>query len=153
MNTHDFYMKEAIKQGEMAFQAGEVPVGAVLVYQDKIIARSYNQREKKQSPIAHAEMLVIEEGASFLKNRRLKDCVLYVTLEPCPMCAGALIMAQVKACYFGAYDEKQGCCGSVYMIPQDPVFYHQTNLVGGIMEKECRDLLQRFFIIKREERN
>ncbi len=147
----DDFMREAIKEGKIAFSKGEVPVGAVLVHQNSIIARGHNLREEKQSPLAHAEMLVIEEGAKILKTRRLQDCILYVTLEPCPMCAGALLMSQVKTCIFGAYDRRQGCCGSIYSICEDPAFYHQTSVIGGVMEKECKELLQTFFAKKRRK--
>jgi len=140
------YMREALR--EAALDENEVPVGAVVVYDGKIIARAHNERESGH-PFAHAEMLAMERACRVLGNRRLHGCTLYVTLEPCPMCAGALVMAETDACVFGAYDPRQGCCGSVYTLPQDPAFFHRVRCAGGVLEGECRDLLSRFFKDKR----
>ncbi|NLB90525.1 MAG: nucleoside deaminase [Clostridiales bacterium] len=146
-----FYMKKALEQAHIAFEHAEVPVGAIMVYQGEIIASAYNRREEKKDPLAHAEILVIAKAAEKLSTRRLTGCTLYVTLEPCPMCAGALLMAQIDQCVFGAYDSRQGCCGSIYNVAEDPAFYHHTVLIGGVLEKESQELLQRFFAQRREE--
>ena len=138
----EIFMEEALR--EAAMDENEVPVGAVVVYQGQIIARAHNEREAGH-PFAHAEMLAMERACRALGNRRLHGCALYVTLEPCPMCAGALMMAEADACVFGAYDPRQGCCGSVYTLPQDPAFYHHVPCAGGVLEDRSRALLRRFF--------
>ena len=140
-------MQEALAQARAS--GSDVPVGAVIVYQGEIIARAHNERETGDYPFAHAEMLCMQRACEKLHTRRLRDCTLYVTLEPCPMCAGAMVMAQLGKCVFGAYDEKQGCCGSVYDLPHDPAFFHRTQCLGGVMEKECAELLRTFFSGKR----
>ena len=136
------FMEEALR--EAAADENEVPVGAVVVYQGRVIARAHNKREANH-PFAHAEMLAMERACQALGNRRLHGCTLYVTLEPCPMCAGALMMAELDGCVFGAYDPRQGCCGSVYTLPQDPAFFHRVSCVGGVLEEQCGALLRRFF--------
>ena len=143
------FMAEALREAQM--DENEVPVGAVVVYQGKIIARAHNQREA-DSPFAHAEMLAMERASRYLGSRRLHGCTLYVTLEPCPMCAGALLMAEMDACVFGAWDPRQGCCGSVYTLPQDPAFGRKTVCVGGVMEDACARALRRFFSARREQK-
>ena len=139
-------MREALLEAEK--DENEVPVGAVVVYQNQIIARAHNQRQDGR-PFAHAEMLAMQQACDFLHSRRLRGCTLYVTLEPCPMCAGALIMAEVDRCVFGAWDARQGCCGSVYALPEDPAFFHRVSCIGGVLENECQLPLQRFFQRKR----
>lgn len=140
------YMLEALAEARR--DPGEVPVGAVVVHDGRIIARAHNERGETQ-PFAHAEILAMERAARALGRRRLHGCTLYVTLEPCPLCAGGLILAQVDACVFGAYDEKQGCCGSVYTLPEDPAFSHRVRCTGGVMAAECAALLPAFFRGKR----
>ena len=140
------FMLEALK--EAVLDPNEVPVGAVVVYQNEVIAKAHNEREHG-NPFAHAEMLAMERAAKRLGTRRLHGCTLYVTLEPCPMCAGALLMAQADRCVFGAYDPKQGCCGSVYTLPEDPAFSHAAKCAGGVMEEVCQKQLQEFFARKR----
>ena len=140
------YMRLALE--EAVKDQNEVPVGAVIVKDGCVIASAHNERESG-NPFAHAEMLAMERAARAIGDRRLSGCTLYVTLEPCPMCAGAMVMAQLEACVFGAFDERQGCCGSVYMLPQDPAFYHRTKVIGGVLEKECADVLKHFFESKR----
>ncbi len=149
MTDHERYMRMALAEAELAAAQGEVPVGAVIVRGGEILARTHNRREQTQDPTAHAEMLAIREAAAKLSDRRLSGCTLYVTLEPCPMCAGALVMAKLAACYFGANDERQGCVESVYAIPADPAFYHRVPCVGGLLEAECKALLQTFFETRR----
>ena len=146
MCDHEDYMRLALK--EAVKDLNEVPVGAVVVRNGEILATAHNQRESGD-PFAHAEILAMKTAAEKLGDRRLKDCVMYVTLEPCPMCAGAMVMAQLGKCVFGAYDERQGCCGSVYMLPEDPAFFHRTQCIGGVLEKDCAALLQSFFEKKR----
>lgn len=139
-------MGEALR--EALLSENEVPVGAVVVKDGRIIARAHNERESEK-PFAHAEILAMERACDALGTRRLTGCTLYVTLEPCPLCAGGMILAQLDQCVFGAYDEKQGCCGSVYDLPEDPCFSHRVQCAGGVMEKECRDILKDFFQKKR----
>lgn len=126
----------------------EVPVGALIVKDGRIIARAHNERQGEK-PFAHAEMLAMEQACRVLGSRRLHGCVLYVTLEPCPMCAGGMLMAELDACVFGAYDARQGCCGSVYTLPEDPAFFHRVRCIGGVMETECARLLRDFFESRR----
>ncbi len=149
MSDHERYMRAALQEARLAAAEGEVPVGAVIVRGGEIIASVHNTREQENDPTAHAEILAIRRAASVLGTRRLSDCTLYVTLEPCPMCAGALIMAKLAACYFGASDARQGCVESVYCIPSDPAFYHQVPCYGGLLEAESQALLQTFFAERR----
>ena len=135
-------MQEALR--EAVKSPVEVPVGAIVVKDGKIIARAHNEREGGH-PFAHAEMLAMERACEALGERRLHGCTLYVTWEPCPMCAGGMVMAELEACCFGAYDSRQGCCGSVYTLPEDPAFFHRVKCTGGILEEECRQLLVDFF--------
>lgn len=146
MLTAEKFMQEAILEAQKA--ENEVPVGAIIVKDGRIIARAHNERETA-GPLAHAEMLAIQRAYQALGERRLHGCTLYVTLEPCPMCAGAIIMAELDRCVFGAYDEKQGCCGSVYTLPEDPAFYHGTSCLGGVLAEECAQLLKEFFQTRR----
>jgi len=143
------WMCLALEEARLAAQEGEIPVGAVLVKGEKVIARAHNLREATLDPTAHAEILCLREGAKALGTWRLRDCTLYVTLEPCPMCAGAMVMSQLGACVFGAADESQGCCGSVYDLPGDAALHGVTRWQGGVMEDECRLILQDFFRSKR----
>ena len=148
--TDTEYMRLALIEAEKC--KNEVPVGAVIVLNGEVIARAHNERESSDGlgVIAHAEMLCIVRAASMLKTRRLKGCTLYVTLEPCPMCAGAMVLAGLDKCFFGAYDPAQGCCGSVYDLPEDPAFYHRVSCRGGLLSGECAALLSSFFVKKRE---
>lgn len=149
-NKEQFYMKSALKQAEKAFEKDEVPVGCVIVLNGEIIARAYNMREKKQDATAHAEILCIKKACKKLGSFRLCDCELYVTLEPCPMCAGAIINARIKKVFFGAYDKKAGCCGTLYNITNDGRFNHKTEVCGGLFAEESSFLLKKFFSIKRK---
>jgi len=142
------FMREALLEAQA--DENEVPVGAVVVRDGKIIARAHNEREQGK-PFAHAEMLAMERACRALGTRRLHGCTLYVTLEPCPMCAGALVLSEMEACVFGAYDPRQGCCGSVYALPEDPAFFHHVRCTGGVMEAACAGLLQSFFEKKRRD--
>ncbi len=149
MSVHEKWMSLALALAQEAYQAGEIPVGAVLVQDGRVIAKARNRCEERHDPTAHAELLAIQEGAQVLAGRRLTDATLYVTLEPCPMCAGAMILARLKGCYFAARDQRQGCCESVYALPQDPAFYHRLPCVGGVLEGEAQALLKQFFQGKR----
>lgn len=141
------FMREALR--EAALDENEVPVGALIVKDGRIIARAHNEREKN-GPFAHAEMLAMARACQALGTRRLHGCTLYVTLEPCPLCAGGILLAEVDQCVFGAFDQRQGCCGSVYALPEDAHFYHRAACIGGVLEQECAEQLRRFFEKKRE---
>lgn len=151
MSEHERMMRLALSEAEQAFEEDEIPVGAVIAHQGRVIARAHNLRERLSDPTAHAELLAIREAARALGSRRLTGCTLYVTLEPCPMCAGALVMACLDACYFGARDERQGCAESVYALTNDPAFYHRLPCVGGLLGEEAAELLRRFFARKRHQ--
>ena len=147
--TDTEYMRQALALAEQAAAIGEVPVGCVIVCDDKIVGTGYNRRENDRHALAHAELMAIDEACRTLGGWRLWKCTLYVTLEPCPMCAGSMIMAELNSCVFGAYDPQQGCCGSVYTLPEDPAFFHRVKCTGGVLEKECAQILQAFFEKKR----
>ena len=150
-NNHEKWMKAAFREAEKAFEQDEVPIGAVVVQNGQIIGRGYNQRESLIDPTAHAEIIAITSAANTIKNWRLKDCQLYVTKEPCPMCAGALVNARIKMVVCGMYDEKEGCCGSLYQLCRDNRFKHQLTVKGGIMEDPCTLIIQEFFKKQREK--
>lgn len=149
--TPEKYLKEAIKQAKKAEALDEVPVGAVIVFEDKIIARGYNLKEGKQNPLLHAEMRAIEKACKKIGSWRLYDCDLYVTLEPCPMCAGAIIQSRMRHVYFGAYDQKAGCAGTICNLLEQDDFNHKTQVTGGVLETECVKLLQDYFRGKRKK--
>ncbi|KAB2487348.1 tRNA adenosine(34) deaminase TadA [Priestia endophytica] len=139
------YMLEAIKEAKKAEEKHEVPIGAVVVIDGEIVGRAHNLRETAQRSIAHAELLAIDEACQKTGSWRLEDATLYVTLEPCPMCAGSIIMSRVKRVVFGAYDPKGGCVGTLMNLLQDERFNHRAEVVGGVMEEECGRLLTDFF--------
>lgn len=143
------FMRAALEEARLAAAEGEIPVGAVLVKDGKIIARAHNRRENDHDPTAHAEMLCMRQAARTLGDWRLRGCSLYVTLEPCPMCAGAMVMSQLTQCIWGAADEKQGCCGSVYDLPGDPALGSPTKWQSGVMAEECGRLMSDFFAGRR----
>lgn len=145
-------MECALAYAIKAQKKDEVPVGAVIVYKDKIIATGYNKRENKQNALLHAEVVAINKACKKLKSWRLDECDMYVTLEPCPMCAGAIINSRIKNVYFGAYDPKSGACGSVVNLLENKTFNHNPNVVGGILEAECSTILTEFFKQKRENK-
>ena len=146
---HEVWMREALKLAREAQMAGEVPVGAVVVCKEKIIACARNERETSGDPTAHAEVLALRRAAEALGMRRLEGCTLYVTLEPCPMCAGAIVMAGIDAVFFGAYDPRCGCAGSLYDLPEDASFGRMIPCSGGLLEAECRLALNAFFDLRR----
>ena len=139
------YMKIALELARKAADAGEVPVGALVVKDDEIISRAFNMREAKTSPSAHAEFLAIEEASRKLGKWRLSDCTIYVTLEPCVMCAGLMHQARIKKCVFGAKDPKAGALASLYKIHEDERLNHNFEVVGGVLENECAKILSDFF--------
>ncbi|MCA8999828.1 MAG: tRNA adenosine(34) deaminase TadA [Planctomycetaceae bacterium] len=148
---HEHWMRAAILRAQAAFEAEEVPVGAVIVHDGRIIGEGFNQRETLQDPTAHAEMIALTQAADSLKSWRLIDCTLYVTLEPCPMCAGAIVQARVPRVVFGTADPKAGACGTLYQITDDPRLNHRALVIPGILQEECRFLLQEFFAIQRRK--
>lgn len=139
------FMWEAIKQAKKAASIGETPVGAVIVQDGKIIARGYNKRETKKNALMHAEIITIDKACKKLGGWRLPRCDMYITLEPCPMCSGAIINSRIDNVYFGAYDKKSGCAGSTVNLFENGMFNHSVNIVGGIMENECAQILSSFF--------
>ncbi|GJI60823.1 MULTISPECIES: tRNA adenosine(34) deaminase TadA [Bacillus] len=145
MTKDEQFMQEAISEALKAKQIGEVPIGAVIVVDDQIVSRAHNLRESEQRSIAHAELLAIDEACKMTGSWRLEDAVLYVTLEPCPMCAGAIVLSRVKKVVFGAYDPKGGCAGTLMNLLDDERFNHQSEVIGGVLENECGELLSQFF--------
>ena len=145
MEKKEYFMKEALKEAKKAYKKKEVPVGVVIVKDDKIIARAYNQKERKNSPIKHAEIIAIEKACKKLNNWRLNDCEMYVTLEPCPMCAGAIINSRIKKVYIGAVQEKTGACGSKVDLIEKYKSETKIDVEFGILKDKCLNLVQEFF--------
>ncbi len=146
-------METALKEARKALREGEVPVGAALYRGEELLWADHNRTEQRRDPTAHAEILCLRAAAEKLGNWRLGDCTLYVTLEPCPMCAGALLVSRLRRCVFGASDPEKGCCGSVYDLPADPALHGATAWAAGEREEECRALLREFFAEKRADRS
>jgi len=144
-NSHSNWMKHALRLAENAFSEGEVPVGAIVVKEDRIIGRGYNQQERLNDPTAHAEIIAITAASGTLDDWRLEGCSLYVTKEPCSMCAGAVINSRISELIFGAYDDKKGCCGSLYQLCGDKRLDSRTAVKGGVEEQKCTAILQEFF--------
>ena len=144
-------MREALKEAQKAFEEDEVPVGAVIVSDGKIIARGHNQVEGLRDPTAHAEIIAITSAANYLRTKWLNDSSLYVTIEPCSMCAGALVLARVKSLYFGASDPKTGACGSIANIANHKKLNHRIKVARGVLKEECSSLLKDFFNRKRKK--
>lgn len=142
-------MEQALLEAQAAYDKDEVPVGAVVVLNSEIIGRGHNCRETTGDPTMHAEIVAIREAAQSLNSWRLEDCELYVTLEPCPMCAGAIIQSRIERVVFGAFDPKAGCAGTLYNLLTDTRFNHRTEVVPGVLEDKCAELLKRFFKGKR----
>ena len=145
MEQHIIYMKEALKLARKAYALGEVPIGCVIVYEGKIIGRGYNRRNTDKNTLAHAEITAINRASKKMGDWRLEDCTLYVTLEPCQMCAGAIVQSRITNVVMGCMNPKAGCGGSVLNILEMPEFNHQVNVVRGVMEEECSQILQDFF--------
>jgi len=149
----EHFMREALREAQKAFEKDEVPVGAVIVHEGKVIARAHNQNVLLKDPTAHAEMVAITEAAGTLRSERLLKVDLYVTIEPCAMCAGALVLARVQRIIFGAKDLKAGACGSILDITHHPKLNHRIKVLGGVLESDCRRILQEFFKKKRQKEN
>lgn len=152
-NINEKFMKEALKEAQKAYKKLEVPVGAIIVKDGNIVARAHNLKETKNDTTKHAEILAIEKASKKLGNWRLIDCEMYVTLEPCPMCAGAIVNSRIKKVNIGAMDEKTGACGSKLNLLQDFNFDTKVDMEIGILENECRELLQKFFVALRKLKN
>lgn len=152
-DTDRVMMYKALKQAEIAFHEEEVPVGAIIEIDGEIIGSAYNQREKLQDPTAHAEILAITQAAAALESWRLCGATMYVTLEPCAMCAGAIVLARIDRVVFGAWDEKAGACGSVLDVLECEKLNHKVKVDSGVMEEECSMILKEFFKKRREEKN
>jgi tRNA(adenine34) deaminase len=151
MERHTYFMKEAIKQAKKAAKLDEVPIGCVITYQDKIIARGYNRRNTDKSTLAHAEISAIKKASKVIGDWRLEECTLYVTLEPCQMCAGAIVQARIPTVVIGTMNAKAGCAGSVYNLLQEPKFNHQVDVVYDVLREECTELLTTFFADLRKQ--
>ena len=143
--TDEYYMSMALEEARLASQEGEVPIGAVLVYQNQILAKNHNRREQNRDPTAHAEILVIQQGAGFFPSWRLEDTTLYVTLEPCPMCAGAIIQARIPRLVYGTDDPKSGAVHSLFQLTTDSRLNHRCQIVAGVLREESAQLLRYFF--------
>lgn len=148
---HAHFMREALQEAEYAFREDEVPVGAVVVHQGRIIARAHNQREQLKDPTAHAEMLAITQASASVGSWRLDETVLYVTLEPCPMCAGAILQARIPVVVYGASDAKAGAVDTLYTLLNDPRLNHRCNVFSGVLAESCGNVLSRFFQEKRRQ--
>ena len=149
LTREEKYMKAAIREAKKAWALGEVPIGCVIVHEDKIIGRGYNRRMVDHSALAHAEIAAIKKACKRMGDWRLEECELYVTLEPCPMCAGAITMSGIDEVLFGTYDPRCGCAGSLYNLPEDAAFGHVIPCSGGLLEAECQGMLDAFFDSRR----
>jgi tRNA(adenine34) deaminase len=145
------FMRMAIEAAGIAEENGDVPIGAVIVYKSQIIGKAYNQREQLKDPTAHAEIIALTQAAAFLESWRLNGCAMYVTLEPCPMCAGALVLGRLDRLVYGCDDPKTGACKSLYNIVQDERLNHKLEVTSGVLEEQCREQLQGFFARRRQE--
>ena len=145
-SRHEYFMRQAIIEAEKAVEKDEVPVGVVIVYENHIIARAHNQREMLNDPTAHAEMIAITQAADYLQNWRLTGTTIYVTLEPCAMCAGAMVQARIGTIVYGTVDKKAGACASVMNLVQEPRFNHRLEVIPNILADECKYILQKFFL-------
>lgn len=150
MNLNEHYMKLALREAEKAYDEGECPVGCIIVFENRIIAKSHNQIETLKDPTAHAEIIAITSASASLESKVLKGCSMYVTLEPCPMCAGAIVLSKLDNLFFGAYDPKSGASGSVINITNNKSLNHAVNVYGGILDAECGSILKSFFKGKRQ---
>lgn len=145
MKQHEKYMKMAMREAKKASDLGEVPIGCVIVYEDKVIGRGYNRRTTDKNTLSHAELTAIKKASKKMGDWRLEECTLYVTLEPCQMCSGAIVQARIKEVVIGCMNPKAGCAGSILNLLQMPEFNHQTEITKGILEEECSKMLKQFF--------
>ncbi|MBN2731581.1 MAG: nucleoside deaminase [Balneolaceae bacterium] len=153
LQKHQHFMRKAFALAEQANDAGEIPIGAVIVYDNQIIGRGYNQTELLKDATAHAEMIAMSAASATLENKYLQDCTLYVTLEPCPMCAGALVWTKIKRIVFGAADPKSGACGSIFNLAGNNKLNHKIEVIQGVLEQDCEWILKQFFAKKRNGSN
>ena len=142
---HQKYMKQALRQAKKAYENGDVPIGCIIVYDGKVIARGYNRRNKDKQSLAHAEMMAIKKASKVMGDWRLEDCTMYITLEPCQMCAGAIVQARIPEVVIGCMNPKAGCAGSIINLLDMKAFNHQVNVTRGILETECSEMLKNFF--------
>ena len=149
-DSHAHWMEQAFREAEKAFARKEVPVGAVVVLNNQIIGKGYNQREALKDPTAHAEILAITAAANHIEDWRLKDATIYVTLEPCPMCAGAILNARIPKVVFGADDHEHGACGGAVQLCSGKFLNHKVEIIGGILENKCQSILASFFSASRQ---
>ena len=152
MDKHEKYMKEAIRQARKAYALNEVPIGCVIVYEDKIIARGYNRRNTDHNTLSHAELNAIRKASKVLGDWRLEGCTMYITLEPCQMCAGAIVQARISEVVIGSMNAKAGCAGSIINLLQMPEFNHQAKVTDGVLEEECSKMLSDFFKELRQQK-
>ena len=152
MTTDEKYMRTALKQAEKAYNLGETPIGCVIVHEDKIIARGYNRRNTDKNPLAHAEVAAIKKASKKLGDWRLEGCTMYVTLEPCQMCAGALVQSRIDEVVIGSMNPKAGCAGSVLNLLEVDGFNHKVKITRGVLEEECSAMLSDFFKELREKK-
>jgi len=146
------FMRMAVEAAKIAEDNGDIPIGAVIVLENKIIAKAYNQREQLADPTAHAEIIALTQAAAALENWHLNGCTMYVTLEPCPMCAGALVLSRMDRLVYGCDDPKSGACGSLYNIVTDERLNHRLEVTSGVLAEQCREQLQNFFQQRRDEK-
>lgn len=146
---HNIFMQQAFLLAETAYRKGEIPVGAVVVQDKRIIGKGYNQVESMNDPTAHAEMIAISAACATINSKYLTDCTLYVTLEPCPMCTGALVWSKLSTVVFGTPDERAGACGSIFNIGSNKKLNHRVEIIQGVLEADCKHILQSFFKEKR----
>lgn len=151
MTREEKYMKEAIRQAKKAYAIGEVPIGCVIVYEDKIVGRGYNRRMTDKNTLSHAELNAIKKASKVMGDWRLDDCEMFITLEPCQMCSGAIVQSRIKKVYIGSMNPKAGCAGSILNLLQVPQFNHQVEMEKGILEEECSSMLKHFFRELREK--
>ena len=151
LTTDEKYMKEALRQAKKAWKMEEVPIGCVIVHEGKIIGRGYNRRTTDKNPLAHAELAAIKKASKKMGDWRLEDCILYVTLEPCQMCSGAIVQARVKRVVIGCMNPKAGCAGSILNLLQVERFNHQVEITSGVLEAECSQMMKGFFKELREK--
>lgn len=152
MNKDEKYMKQAIRLAKKAYDGGDVPIGCVIVFEDKVIARGYNKRNKDKTTLAHAEILAIKKASKVLQDWRLEECTMYVTLEPCQMCAGAIVQARIPKVVIGCMNPKAGCAGSIINLFDMKQFNHQVETIRGVLEEECSALMKDFFATLREKK-
>lgn len=150
MTQNEIYMNYAFKEAEKALEKEEIPIGCIIVFRNSIIAKAHNQVEYLKDPTAHAEILAITSAAEYLKSKQLIGCSMYVTLEPCVMCAGAIVLSKIENLFFGAFDIKNGACGSILNITNNKLLNHNCSVIGGVLDEKCKEILRNFFDVRRK---